>query len=57
MRLLIDSEGKVIDPTWDEPGTVDLGVPFDTKWSINLLRKRSHAEGLSRKARRLSGSV
>jgi len=44
---LVDEDGKVIDLTWDEPDTVYLGVPFETKWFINLLRSRNREDCLA----------
>lgn len=49
---LIDSDGKVIDPTWHEPDTVYLGIPFNTKWSIELLQSRNREDCLARVASR-----
>ena len=44
---LIDEGGQVIDPTWDESDTVYLGVPFNTKWFIELLRSRNREDCLA----------
>ena len=44
---LIDEDGLVIDPTWDESDTVYLGIPFDTKWFIELLRSRNREDCLA----------
>ena len=44
---LVDGNGNVIDPTWDK-GDAYLGIPFNTKWFINLLVSRNREdEGLS----------
>lgn len=44
---LIDRKGKVIDPTWNDCNAVYLGVPFNTKWFINLLRSRNRDDCLA----------
>lgn len=37
---LLTAEGDVIDPTWNPPGTVYLGVPLSTKWVKSFLESR-----------------
>lgn len=37
---LMTPEGYAIDPTWDEPGTVYLGIPFNTDWVKSMLAAR-----------------
>ena len=44
---LIYPSRRVIEPTWDEPDIVYLGIPFDTKWFINLLKSRDREDCLA----------
>lgn len=44
---LVNNHGEVIDPTWNESSTVYLGIPFDTKWFISLLRSRNSEDCLA----------
>ena len=44
---LVDSNGNVIDPTWDDESAVYLGVPFNTQWFIDLLISRNREDCLS----------
>jgi hypothetical protein len=44
---LVDNDGKVIDPTWDDCNAAYLGIPFDTKWFISLLRSRRREDCLA----------
>ena len=37
---LLTAEEEVIDPTWNPPGTVYLGVPFSTEWVKSFLKSR-----------------
>ncbi len=43
---LVDSEDKVVDPTWEE-GDAYLGVKFNTKWYIDLLASRNRKNCIS----------
>ena len=43
---LINSDGKVIDPTW-EAGEAYLGVPFDTLWLVSFLESRNRDDYLA----------
>ncbi len=38
---LLNLEGDVIDPTWNPPGTVYLGVPFSTSWVKSFMKSRN----------------
>jgi hypothetical protein len=47
---LLTPEGDVIDPTWNPPGTVYLGVPLSTNWLKSFLesrRQRKNIQNLS----------
>jgi hypothetical protein len=37
---LMTPEGSAIDPTWDEPGTAYLGIPFSTNWVKSIIAAR-----------------
>jgi hypothetical protein len=37
---LLTPEGDVIDPTWNPPGTVYLGVPLSSEWVKSFLESR-----------------
>ena len=44
---LVNKDGRVIDPTWNDCDAVYLGIPFDTKWFIELLRSRNREDCLA----------
>lgn len=37
---LINTNGEVIDPTWNPPGLAYLGIPLKTKWLKSILDSR-----------------
>lgn len=41
---LINTNGEVIDPTWNPPGLAYLGIPLKTKWLKSILDSRIHPE-------------
>lgn len=44
---LVNKDGKVIDPTWNDCNAAYLGIPFNTQWFINLLRSRNREDCLA----------
>ena len=38
---LLNSEGKLLEPTWESPGEAYWGVAFDWEWVQALLKRRS----------------
>lgn len=44
---LIDEDGNVVDPTWNDDTAVYLGIPFNTKWFIDLLISRDRKDCLA----------
>ena len=44
---LIDKDGKLIETTWDICDAAYLGIPFNTKWFIELLRSRNREDCLA----------
>jgi hypothetical protein len=44
---LLTPEGHAIDPTWETPGAIYLGVPFSTKWAKSFLKQRGRDDELS----------
>ncbi|BAZ47091.1 hypothetical protein NIES4102_41370 (plasmid) [Chondrocystis sp. NIES-4102] len=44
---LVNEDGQIIDPTWNNCNTVYLGIPFNTEWFIKLLRSRDREDCLA----------
>lgn len=44
---LLTPEGYAIDPTWETPGAIYLGVPFSTKWVKSFLKRRGRDNEIS----------
>ncbi len=44
---LVNKNGEVIDPTWNDCNAAYLGVPFNTEWFISLLRSRNREDCLA----------
>ena len=44
---LVNKDGEVIDPTWNNCNAAYLGIPFNTQWFINLLWSRQSEDCLA----------
>ncbi|MDF5722165.1 MAG: hypothetical protein PUP91_17095 [Rhizonema sp. PD37] len=44
---LMDTDGHVIEPTWEVIGTAYIGVPFSTAWIKSFLQLRERKDNLS----------